>query len=146
MQTFMRRVTLCAKRERHVPRKEGRRYVQDVKVVLEVFQRLKLIAPTFYGIIIPLESVVCAGEEVDDGSDGVGECGLRKLFTLCPLSHHLASILFRRSCINSRNTNGVVALANKSVVRIPDDLPLKHSFILVFIVGVICTLDCPMLR
>ena len=67
----------CAWRERDVARKEGWGYVQNVtvaedggEVVLEVFHGLKLIAPSLYGMVVPLESIVRAGEKVDDGSDG----------------------------------------------------------------------------
>lgn len=72
-------------------------YAQDVavaedggEVVFEVFEGDELVAPSFDGVVVALECVVCAGEEVDDGGDGAsggggggscvggeaGECGV----------------------------------------------------------------------
>lgn len=42
------------------------------EVVLEILEGDELFAPGLYGLVVPLESVVCTGEYVDDGSDGLG--------------------------------------------------------------------------
>ena len=61
---------------------ERRRYAQNVavaqnggEVVLEVFECDELFAPCIYGVCVPLESVVGAGEDVDEGGDGLGGRG-----------------------------------------------------------------------
>ena len=59
-----------------------RRYAQDVavaqdgsEVVLEVLECDELFASCIYGVRVPLEGVVGAGEDVDEGGDGLGGRG-----------------------------------------------------------------------
>lgn len=58
------------------------RYAQNVavpkdggEVVLEVLEGDELFTPGLYGLVVPLESVVCTSEHVDDGSNGLGGGG-----------------------------------------------------------------------
>ena len=79
LEALMRRVTLSWMSVGRETR--GGRDAQNVavtkdggEVVLEVFESDELFAPCVDGLCIALESVVGTGENVDDGSDGLG-CG-----------------------------------------------------------------------